>query len=295
MTASISFCEQPPDQLLAEFKKHASSNDWFQVYEVEPGIWAILEPFQWQQVISYLVIGTDKALLFDTGNGIGNIKEIVDRLTDKPVLVLNSHSHFDHIGGNHYFERILSASTAFSIANSKGLENSEVAQEVSPEARCRGLPEGVTQSNHCIRPYTITDTVKDSDIIDLGNRQLEILFIPGHTDDSIALLDRNSGLLWPADSFYEGPIWLFCPETDLEAYSNSIIRLTALAPQLRTLLPGHKRPRASPALLIEAQRAIKLVLDGKAKAVPEGNGLVTFEFEGFSFLMREDYNRPLAH
>lgn len=282
------FCKDPSHTIFAEFKKHASSNDWFEVYEVGLGIWAILEPFQWQQVISYLIVGTDKALLFDTGNGIGNIKLIVDQLTDKPVLVLNSHSHFDHIGGNHLFDRVLSVATAFSISHSKGLETKEIALEASPEALCHGLPDGVTQNSHRIRPYAITDKVKDGDVIDLGNRQLEILLIPGHTDDSIALMDRQSGLLWPGDSFYEGPIWLFFPETDLNAYGNSIARLAALAPQLKNLFPSHKIPRASPALLVEAQRAFKFVLEGKAKAVPARPGLVRFEFEGFSFLMREN-------
>lgn len=289
--SSNGFGECLADPVFADLRKHASSNDWFQVFEVAPGIWAILEPYQWQRVISYLIVGADRALLLDTGNGIGNIKAIVDQLTDKPIFVLNSHSHFDHIGGNHYFDEVWSASTAFSIVQSKGLENVDVALEVSPAALCCGLPDGVTQNRHCIRPFAITAKVKDGDVIDLGDLQLEILLIPGHTDDCIALLDRKSGFLWPGDSFYEGPIWLFAPETDLEAYSNSVARLATLAPQLKMLFPSHKIPKTSPAFLIEAQRAIELVLDGKAGAIPAKPGLVRFEFEGFSFLMRENYTR----
>ena len=283
------FCERLPRPAYAAFQKHATSNDWFEVYEVQTGVWAIYEPFQWQEVISYLIIGTDTALLFDTGNGIGNIKAIVDQLTDKPVQVLNSHTHFDHIGGNHYFDKILSVSTDFSVANSKGLNNEMVTMEVSAEALCKGLPERITQENHRIRPFAITKKVKEGDVIDLGNRKLEILRFPGHTDDSIALLDREAGFLWIGDSFYEGPIWLYFPETDLAAYRKSIARLAALAPGLKALFPAHNTPKADPAMLVEVRQAFDLVLAGKVKPVPTWEGTVTFEFEGFGFLMREDY------
>lgn len=285
------FCERLPRPAYAAFHKHETSNDWFEVYEVEPGIWAIYEPFQWQEVISYLIIGADTALLFDTGNGIGNIKAIVDQLTDKPIQVLNSHTHFDHIGGNYQFEKILSVATDFSIANSKGLKSEMVTMEVSAKALCKGVPEGVTQENHRIRPFAITEKVKEGDVIDLGIRKLEILQIPGHTDDAIALLDRNAGFLWTGDSFYEGPIWLYFPETDLAAYRKSIARLAALAPGLKALFPAHNTPRVDPAMLIEVQQAFDSVLAGKAKPVPTWEGTVTFEFEGFGFLMRADYTR----
>jgi glyoxylase-like metal-dependent hydrolase (beta-lactamase superfamily II) len=283
------FCERLPRPAYSNFEKSNISTDWFEVYELETDVWAIYEPFQWQEVISYLIIGGDSALLFDTGNGIGNIKAIVDQLTDKPVQVLNSHSHFDHIGGNYQFEEILSPSTNFSIANSRGNDSRQIKMEASAEALCKGLPAGVTKENHHIEPYSITAQVKDGDVIDLGGRNLEVLHIPGHTDDSIALLDRVSGLLWTGDSFYEGPIWLFFPETDLAAYETSLARLVSVVPEIRVLFPAHNSPGARPSMLIETQRALELVLQGKAKPVPMWEGVVSFEFGGFSFLMREDY------
>jgi glyoxylase-like metal-dependent hydrolase (beta-lactamase superfamily II) len=286
-----SFCERLPRPANAALEKQAASNDWFEVYEIAPGIFALHEPYQWQQVTSYLILGQDTGLLFDTGNGIGNIKAVVDQLTDKPVTVLNSHTHFDHIGGNFQFDKIVSVSTPFSIANSHGLDNDMVKTEVSTQALCKGLPEGVTRASHRIRPFTITNTIKDGDVIDLGHRKLEVLQVPGHTDDSIALLDREAGFLWTGDTFYEGPIWLYFPETDLAAYRKSIARLAALAPQLSALFPAHGTMKASPAVLPEAQKAFDLVVQGKATPVPTREGVVTFEFEGFGFLMREDNTR----
>ena len=283
------FCERLPRAAYSNFEKSKISTDWFEVYEVETDVWAIYEPFQWQEVISYLIIGSESALLFDTGNGMDNIRAIVDQITDKPIQVLNSHSHFDHIGGNYQFEEILSPSTKFSVANSRGNDSQQIKMEASAEALCRGLPAGVTKENHHIKAYSITARVQEGDIIDLGSRKLEILQVPGHTDDSVALLDRDSGLLWTGDSFYEGPIWLFFPETDLAAYKTSLARLVALVPQLRALFPAHNTPKASPSMLVETQKAFELVLQGKAEPVPTWEGVVTFEFEGFGFLMREDY------
>ncbi len=281
------FCAGLPRPAYAALEKYASSSDWFEVYEVAPGVWAIYEPFQWQEVISYLIVGTQSALLFDTGNGLGDIKAIVDQLTSKSLTVLNSHSHFDHIGGNHQFDNILSVSTAFSLVNSRGIENDMVTAEASSQALCKGLPEGVSEEDHKIKPYVITRQVAEGDVIDLGSRKLKILRIPGHTDDSIALLDEQAGFLWTGDTFYEGPIWLYFPETDLAAYKASLARLVDLIPHLNALFPAHNTPRATPGLLLDAQRGFNLVLAGKAKPVPTWKGVVTFEFDGFGFLMRE--------
>lgn len=285
-----SFCDRLPRAAYSAYTKHKTSNDWFEVYEVEENVWAIYEPFQWQEVISYLIIGTEKAVLFDTGNGIGDIKAIVEKLTDKPVQVLNSHSHFDHIGGNYQFEEILSVSTKFTLSNSSGIHSDQVTLEASPEALCNSLPKGVTHKNHQIKPFTISKTIKDGDTIDLGGRKLEVLEIPGHTDDAIALLDRDAGFLWSGDNFYEGPIWLFFPETDLVAYQKSMTRLAELTPELNAVFPAHNTPKANPDLLLELHEKLDLVLAGKITPTPVGDGNVEFRFEGFSLLMRENYN-----
>jgi glyoxylase-like metal-dependent hydrolase (beta-lactamase superfamily II) len=280
-----SFCKRLPRAAYASFEKHSASSDWFEVYEVEPGIFAIYEPFQWQEVISYLITGTDKALLFDTGNGFSNIKAIIDQLTNLPVMVLNSHTHFDHIGSNHAFKAIKSPSTPFSIKNSQGWGNDYMRSEAAPEALCKGLPDGVTQDNHHIKSFTISAKVIEGDIIDLGGRKLEVMQIPGHTPDSVALLDADKGHLWTGDSFYEGPIWLFFPETDLPAYKKSIARIAALAPNLKAVFPAHNTPKADPNMLPKVRDAFDQVLAGKAKSVPLFEGTVTYEFDGFGFLM----------
>ncbi len=284
-----SFCDRLPRPGFAVLDKHAASNDWFEVYEIEPSIFAIHEPYQWQEVISWLIVGEETALLFDTGNGIGNIREVVDALTTKPVSVLNSHSHYDHVGGNHQFDEIITFGTDFSKDRAKGLKTDDLALEVSPDALCRKPPENVTPDTHEIHGYTLTATVADGDTIDLGGRKLEILHLPGHTDDALAIVDREAGFLWSGDSFYEGPIWLYAPETDLEAYGKSVARLADIAPSLNAVFPAHNTPRADPQLLVELETAFNRVMQGEVTGQQVGESQVEYPFEGFSILMRSDH------
>lgn len=283
-----SFCDRLPRDFYRNLEKHPVSNDWFEVYAMDDDIWAIYEPFQWQEVISYLIVGEDSALLFDSGNGLADIRAIVTRLTDKPIAVLNSHSHIDHVGGNYQFDTIYSVATPFSIARSRGLSNDQVLLEASPEALCKPLPAGVDAATHRLRPYSISRTLSDGDTIDLGNRKLTAIQIPGHTDDSIALLEKKTGALWSGDSFYEGPIWLFAAETDLLAYKNSVARLATLASTLTRVYPAHNTARAEPVRLIELKSALNGVLTGKHVADETVDGNQEFRFERFSLLIRAD-------
>lgn len=82
-------------------------NAWFTYKQIVPNIWGIAEFNHFEKVISYLIIGKRQTLLFDTGMGIESIKEIVNKLTKLPVSVLNSHTHYDHIGGNKEFRTII--------------------------------------------------------------------------------------------------------------------------------------------------------------------------------------------
>ncbi|MFK8053367.1 MAG: MBL fold metallo-hydrolase, partial [Woeseiaceae bacterium] len=241
-----SFCDRLPRSAYSIFQKHPASTDWFEVYEIEPNVFALYEPFQWQEVISYLIVGERSAVLFDTGNGMSDIAAVVARLTDLPIIVLNSHSHTDHVGGNYAFDDIRSVDAAFSKVRRKGMSHEQVAEEVSAAALCKGLPDGLKAEDYRIKPFTISDVIADGDTIDIGGRLLEVLLIPGHTTDSIAMLDRQAGLLWTGDSFYAGPIWLYADETDFDTYRRSLVRLAALVPSLKRLLPAHNTPSAAP-------------------------------------------------
>lgn len=278
------WCDQLPRPAFRALERVPVRDDWFQVYRVADRVFAIYEPYQFQEVISYLILGNERALLFDTGMGMSRISALVKELTPLHVQVLNSHTHFDHIGGNAEFDDILAMDTEFTRAHARDYPHAAYAGDAEPSALCRGLPPGVTRETWRIRPFTPTQFIRDGHRIDLGGRQLQVIHVPGHTPDAIALLDADAGLLWTGDSYYEGPIWLYFPETDLNAYQASIDRLASLVPTLRLLLPAHNSPRAEPRRLLQLKEAIVAMRDGKMKAKESSDGALEFSFDGFSIL-----------
>ena len=172
-----------------------ASTEWFQVYESHKGVYSIVEPYQFQMSISHLIVGDERALLFDTGMGMAPIKPIIESLTDLPVTVLNSHTHFDHVGGNAEFDNILAVDSPYTRANMKGFSHEEVAGDVIDEAFCNGPPKSLDTENYYTRAWSADNFVIDGQIIDLGNRLIEVIHIPGHTPDALALLDQELSLI----------------------------------------------------------------------------------------------------
>ena len=215
------WCRSFPAPLTVLWKESPSRIPWFEVYRIRPGVFAIYEPHQSEEIISYLILGKTRALLFDTGMGISNIREVVEGLTSLPVSVLNSHTHDDHVGDNWRFSDIYGMDTDFTRTNAKG-SREDAQAEIAPGEVCGTLPPGFNPADYSTKPFHISHWMHDHDKIDLGDRLLEIIATPGHTPDAIALLDKQNGLLFTGDSFYVGPIWLFRPETDLDAYVESV-------------------------------------------------------------------------
>jgi glyoxylase-like metal-dependent hydrolase (beta-lactamase superfamily II) len=278
------WCRELPRPGYAKLERVDVRDDWFEVYRIRPGVFAIYEPHQFEEVISYLVLGGKRALLFDTGLGIGRISDVASRLTRLPITVLNSHTHFDHTGGNAEFSDILDEDTPFTRTNEKGQSNIYSRDALAPERICGHLPSGVKPQSYSIRPFRVSHRVKDGERIQLGGRELEVIFTPGHTPDSLCLLDRKNGLLFTGDTFYLGPIYLFTPETDFDAYTKSVARLAKLAPKLELLLPAHNVPIAAPEFLERLEKAVEKVRAGTVKpVVTEGHR--EYSFEGFSLLL----------
>lgn len=269
----------------AHLKRVSSPDSWFEVYKVATGVFAIYEPRQSEEAISYLILGARGAVIFDTGMGIGDIRKVAESLTHLPVTVINSHTHNDHVGGNWQFDSIDGMDTAFTRANSKG-STADAQAELAPGNVCGALPSGFDPKTYSTRAFRITHWLHDGDTIDLGGRTLEVIATPGHTPDAICLLDRANGLLFTGDTFYPGTIWLYRPETDLGAYAHSVQRLAALAPHLRMLLCAHNEPIASPAVLPQLVTAFNQVRAGKIPSTPTGPGKVIYRVGRISFLMR---------
>ena len=278
------WCKGLPRPGYGKLERVPTADNWFEVYKVRPGVFAIYEPHQLEEVISYLILGANGALVFDTGMGISNIQAVVTGLTRLPVSVLNSHTHNDHVGDNWRFADIYGMDTEFTRTNARGAKEDAQA-ELAPDQICGSLPAGFDAKAYASKPFHIAHWLHDGDQIDLGDRVLKVISIPGHTPDSIALLDEKNGLLFTGDTFYAGPIYLYRPETNLDAYLASVQKLASLAPQLQLLLPAHNVPVASPSILPKVVRAMQQVRRGEVKPIAK-DGKHEYVFEGFSFLMR---------
>lgn len=279
------WCARLPRPEYAKLERIHTTDSWFEVYKIRPGVFAIYEPHQSEEVISYLVTGSKKAVLFDTGMGISNIRKLVEGLTRLPVSVVNSHTHNDHVGDNWRFDDVYGMDTDFTRTNAKGARDDAQA-ELAPGEVCGALPAGFNPQEYVTKPFRISRWLHDGDKIDLGGRILQVIATPGHTPDSISLLDEKNGLLFTGDTFYPGPIYLYRLETDLDAYEASVKKLAAMVPRLRLLLPAHNVPVADPNYLPKVVVAIQQVRSGKLKTVNQG-GTAVYSFPGFSFRLNK--------
>jgi glyoxylase-like metal-dependent hydrolase (beta-lactamase superfamily II) len=284
-TEKPEWCKNLPRPEFAQLKRILPDDPWFEVYRVAPGTFAIYEPHQSEEVISYLIVGQKQALLFDTGMGIANIKKIVSRLTSRPVVVLNSHTHDDHVGGNWQFNFIYGMDTAFTRENAKG-STADAQAEIAPGEICGDLPKGFDPKAYRTKPWHTSAFIHDGFKINLGGRTVEVIATPGHTSDAIALIDRGNKLLFTGDTYYPAPIWLYRPETDLAAYAKSIARLASLAPEVKTVLGAHNIPVAPPEVLPALVQAFADLQAGKATCKPAGSGKQLCTVDNFSFLLR---------
>jgi glyoxylase-like metal-dependent hydrolase (beta-lactamase superfamily II) len=283
-TISPDWCKNLPRPEYKSLERVLLSEPWFEVYKISPGVFAIYEPHQAEEVISYLIVGTKQALLFDTGMGIGDMRRLTSQLTSRPMVVLNSHTHNDHVGGNWQFTFVYAMDTNFTRTNAKG-SREDAQAEIAPDQLCGDLPKGFNPKTYATKPWKISLAIHDGFRINLGGRTLEVISTPGHTPDAICLLDRASGLLFTGDTYYPAPIWLYRPETDLDTYVVSVKRLAALSPDLKLVLGAHNIPVAQPEVLPKLVEAIQAVRSGEGAVKPAGEGKAIHSFNGFTFLL----------
>lgn len=234
---------------------------WFTAKEIEPGVWVIDEQ---GAVNMYLVIGRDSAMLVDTGLGIAGLKQFVQGITDKPLIVINTHGHPDHSGANNQFDKIwvnpLDKDAAIMFAGVEARKNaaSMMLGEKKPS------PSDLYQSADHSPQYL---DLKAGKVFDLGDRQLEVMALPGHSPGSVGFLDAKNRILVAGDN-NNLLVWLFLETcTPLSVYLQTLEMQGKRIPEFDTILPGHGGP--IPASFISDQIAcVKAVLDGTASPRP---------------------------
>jgi len=204
------------------------SDDWYKLQEIAPGVTAIGEPRYRQQNWSYLICGTQAALLFDTGSYYGTMPPVVAKLTDLPLTVLPSHMHYDHLGNILGFDRIALPDLAV-------LRACEAAGHVTPGGT---LFRGETEEREA-PTFPVAEWLKLDGMIDLGGRQLQLLHTPGHSPDSVSLWDAEAGLFFAADYLYRGALYAQVPGASMSEYLGTAGRLATMLPRATRIFGAH--------------------------------------------------------
>ncbi len=210
----------------------------------------------------YLLEGDDRALLIDAGAWMPHLAQTVAKLTDKPVSLVLTHGHGDHVGGAISF----------------------------PEVWIH--PADTVMIGQGARAYGIkVNLLSDGEIIDLGGRQIEVLATPGHTSGSVSFFDKERGYGFSGDAFGSTNLLLFT--NSFKLLVNTLDRTIAYmkANDINILYPGHYHGDNPETLqrLLDEKRMSQEVLSGKRKGVKEeANGLNSYIYENGVYIRYTD-------
>lgn len=277
------------NKILHQAKRIQTSEKWFEIIKLPNDVYALYEPGHTEKVNSYLIIGSEKDLLFDTGMGIASIKRAIyelrnaEGLPNKELIVVNSHSHLDHRGGNSEFDDIYVYNSQWS--RQKQTSRIQPGEWRKYYASLSGKPK--PPRSFRAKSFTFPPTkdsqlhyLKSGDTIDLGNRKFVVYITRSHTPDSIVLHEPKQELLFSGDAF--GADGFLVRDIDLLA-----IDLHMLEPlPVKYHYVSHGQQLIAPGLRKEALAAMDQYQEGNYKTGKisfAGRTFPVYKTEGFSF------------
>jgi glyoxylase-like metal-dependent hydrolase (beta-lactamase superfamily II) len=185
-------------------KKIYGINPYVEVYRFRENLYGLFAENAdgMSDVWMYLIIGSEKALLIDTGFGIGDTKSLVDQITGgRPLYVVNTHGHYDHAYGNCRFEKVYFHKYELPIIQS---QNSRMWDYLFDEnGRCIWL-EFDKKDLPVFREYE-TECCESGQVFNLGrNHEIEMIWLPGHSPGHSAFIDKKNRILFPGDAMSSG-------------------------------------------------------------------------------------------
>ncbi len=245
--------------------------DWFTVEAIDNDTFAISEYKHWEETHCYLLCGTEKAILIDTGLGVANIKNVVESLTTLPVVVVTTHVHWDHIGGHKYFENIVVheaekewLSVRFPIP----------LQAVKRNLMCKpcDFPENFVIEDYQIFNGTPQRVLRDGDCLDIQGRKLIVIHTPGHSPGHCCFYELDRKYLFSGDLIYKGCLDAFYPSTDPQLFWQSVRKIQNLS--IDWILPGHHQLDIPVDIISRIENGFSRLSDeGKLK---QGNSVFDF-------------------
>lgn len=217
----------------------ARPEDWYRTRGVGDGVTLISEPWikAFYRCNMWHVRGADRDLLIDSGMGVVPLRRWVPLVTERPLLAVASHTHFDHVGAHHEFEdRAVHPAEAAILSHPTRLATL-ADPYVADDIFDRLPPEPYASALYGVRGAPATRLLHDGDVLDLGDRRLEVIHTPGHSPGGIALWEEATGILFSGDVVYDGPLIEDAYHSDLVDYVASMRRLLDLP--VRVVHGGH--------------------------------------------------------
>lgn len=228
-------------------------DNWFTVDQIDSSTYIFSEYRHWEETHCYLLNGTERSLLIDTGLGIRNIRELAERYTDRPITAVATHVHWDHIGSHRYFPDFYAHEDELDwLSGGFPLPLSAIREMVLD--RC-DAPDDFDINSYEFFQGTPTRVLADRDIIGLGGRSVEVLHTPGHSPGHMCFWEAERGWLFTGDLAYKDMLLAYYPSTVPEAYLASLERVAALPAE--RVFPAHHSLDMSPEILVRMRDALR--------------------------------------
>ena len=212
----------------------ATPETWYETKRLDDGVTHIWEPHikPFYRCNIWHLRGRDRDLLLDSGMGVVSLRAQVPLLSERPLIAVASHTHFDHVGAHHEFaERAVHRAEAELLVRpgrAETLADPYVIEEIFTALP----PGGFEPAAYQVTPAPATRLLEQGDAIDLGDRRLEVLHLPGHSPGGIGLWEAASGILFAGDTVYDGPLIDDCYHSAVDDYVASMERLLELPARL---------------------------------------------------------------
>lgn len=202
--------------------------DWYEILRFADDVTLIHEPWivPFYRCNIWHVRGRDRDLLFDSGLGHFSLSTHVPLVTEKPLIAVASHTHFDHIGCHHEFaDRAVHSAEAEILADPQNALT--LADKYATDEMFIVKPEGWLTANYRVRPAP-AGCIEHGDMVDLGDRAFEVVHTPGHSPGGIGLFERKTGIFLSGDIIYDGPLIDDAYHSDVDIYAETLERLRQL-------------------------------------------------------------------
>ena len=175
------------------------------VYKPREDLW-LLQTQEGVPVSIYILEGSEKTLVIDAGHLIKHFKDLINKITQKPLILAITHGHHDHIGSINEFDTIY-------------MDQGDKSYVSNYQGKIENIKNGYT--------------------FDLGNREIEVIEMYGHTQGSIGFLDKKGKFLIAGDAIGNETCWMHVSQLPLESLIGTLKHLISIKDKWTEIYPGH--------------------------------------------------------